>query len=227
MSQLADAAQVSRSTLYRCFRSRQEVERALSDAGVDGAVVSRQPRERCLDAVQTLATTVGLPRMTLDAVAEQAGVGIASVYRIFGNRRGLLEAFALERSPRSLLEAVLVDDGGTLEESLETLVGAVLKQVFEQAPWLMLAVSADDESRELASELIEVEREGRARLTTLFERFVRRGELHGEPRALSQALLSLAAGRAVFAKIDGAPPGPDDARALVQLFLAGARARSE
>jgi len=222
MSRLANAAGISRTTLYRRFRSRDEVERALRKAGVEATERPRPPRERCLDAVGVLATTVGLARMTLDAVAEEAEVGVATLYRLFGNRRGLLQAFTVERSPRAQLEAAMLDDTARLETTLEALVAGVLRQAFEHAPWLGVAVAGDEESRELASELAAVEREARERLTLFMRRQVRRGRLRGKPRLLAQALLSLAAGRALFSRLDGERPAAEDVRVLVEMFLRGA-----
>lgn len=227
MARLAREANVSRTTLYRRFRSRQEVEQALRDAGVEGMVELAGPRERCLDAVGVLATTAGLARMTLEAVADEAKVGIASVYRIFGGREALLQAFALERSPRAVLEAVMLDDDAPLQTMVETLMAAVLQQVFDHAPWMGLAFAADDESRELASEFVALEREGRERLVAFMARYVDRGELSGEPRLLAEALLSLAAGRALFARADGRSPDPDDARGLARVFLDGTRGSNQ
>ena len=223
MAQLAKRAGVSRTTLYRRFRSRAEVEEALREAGLEGAG-SSSARKRCLDALGELIAQLGPARTTIESVAEAAGVGVASVYRIFGNRRELLGAFAAERSPQSLLEAVIVDEHAPLACTLEALVAAVLQQVVEQGAWIGLALSADPESRELMADFIAVEREGRARLEHLMARYVEQGELAGEPAVLAQVLLSLAAGRALFLRADGAQPGSEDAREMVRIFIHGAGA---
>jgi AcrR family transcriptional regulator len=219
MARLAKEAGVSRATLYRRFQSRGAVEQALREAGV--GVTPRTPRERCLDAVGALAVTAGLPAMTIAAVADEAQVGVATVYRLFENRSGLLRAFTVERGPRARLELAMLDEGAPLVATLQALVAALLAQVHDHAPWLGLAMSGDDESRALVAELVAVERAGRARLTQFMERRVARGELSGEPRLLAQALLSLAAGRALFSRVDGERPTAEDARAVVRLFLHG------
>ena len=218
MAQLAREAKVSRATLYRRFGSREAVEEALREAGLE-ANGAASTRERCLDAVAALLVRVGPARMTLEAVAGEAKVGVASVYRIFGGRKGLLEAFSRERSPRSLLEGAMVERDAPLEATLETLVHAVMGQVFEHAPWFGLAFAQDEESREL----VAVEREGRARLTDFMADQVERGELLGAPQVLAEALLSLAAGRALFMRAAGRQASVEDARVLAQLFLEGAR----
>ncbi|EDM73984.1 hypothetical protein PPSIR1_14455 [Plesiocystis pacifica SIR-1] len=223
MSQLASAAKVSRATVYRHFRSRSELEQALRQAGIEASEPPASARERCLDAVASLATSRGLPRMTMESVADHAGIGVATVYRIFGTRKALLRAFTAERSPRAVLDAVMLDADASLEQALETLVDAVLRQVSDHAPWFGLSFAADEESRELVAELVAVEREARAGLVAFMARQVDAGALVGDPRTLAQALLSLAAGQALFARADARSPAPADARQLVELFLHGAR----
>lgn len=203
MARLATEAGISRTTLYRRFRSREEVETALRVAGFETVKARPSTRERCLDAVAVLATTVGLGRMTLDAVAGEAEVGVATVYRLFGNRKGLLRAFTTERSPRARVEAAMLDHDAPLEATLEGIVAALLKQLHQNAPWLGIAMGKDEESRALVADLVEVEQEGRGRLTSFMEILVQEGRLSGEPRLLAQALISLAAGRALFARVDG------------------------
>ena len=91
---------------------------------------------------------------------------------------GLWVAIALAGDdPATLLDALVFDGDATLDETLEALVDAVLRQVSDHAPWLGLSFAADDESRELAAELVAVEREAREGLVAFMAHQVDAGAL--------------------------------------------------
>lgn len=110
---VAARAGVSRGTVYRRYADRDAILAAL------GAVEPPEPRERILDAVGRLLKRKGLSATTIDEVAAEAEVGVATVYRRFGDRRGLLQAFLTERTPRRL--ATALDTGGEPGEVLRQL----------------------------------------------------------------------------------------------------------
>ena len=110
---VAREAGVSRSAVYRAFPDRAALDDALRASGVP----LRAPRELLLDACGALLRSDGPQGLTLAAVAEAAGVGEATLYRTFGDRDGLLGAWARERSPRRLANQ-LADLSGPPRESL-------------------------------------------------------------------------------------------------------------
>src|SRR5438067_13759423 len=75
MAQLAQHAGVSRATLHRHFRSRQDLLRELD---LEPAPLARQ---RALDAAIELLARHGLADLSMDAVAERAGISRANLYR--------------------------------------------------------------------------------------------------------------------------------------------------
>lgn len=68
------------------------------------AASADQNRRRILDATEQLAGEGGLAALTLDRVAEEAGVTRATVYRHFGSRGGLFEALSWDRVSRAQLD---------------------------------------------------------------------------------------------------------------------------
>lgn len=60
--------------------------------------------ERILDAALALVVESGMRAVTMDAVADRAGVGRMTVYRRFGGRAGLIEALTVRETRRSLAE---------------------------------------------------------------------------------------------------------------------------
>jgi len=59
---------------------------------------------RILDAALELAAASGVRNLTMDSVAERAGVGRMTVYRRFGGREALIEALAVREARSCLAE---------------------------------------------------------------------------------------------------------------------------
>jgi AcrR family transcriptional regulator len=57
---------------------------------------------RILDATLDVAAASGIRHLTVDEVARRAGVGRVTVYRKFGDRRGLVDALGLREARRCL-----------------------------------------------------------------------------------------------------------------------------
>ena len=95
---VARQAGLSRAAVYKLYPSRAALHRGLVEAGLSAVGV----RERLLDACGAVLREAGPSDLTLAEVAEVAKVGEATLYRQFGDREGLLEAWAAERSPRRL-----------------------------------------------------------------------------------------------------------------------------
>ena len=108
------------------------------------AVAASSTRQRLIEAATTLIVTSGFSAVTMDDVADRAGVSRPTVYRIFGSKVGLLEAVAwnalatsgLERvdaarnlpEPREALASFLIENCRMLDSA-----GAVLRAAVEAA----------------------------------------------------------------------------------------------
>jgi AcrR family transcriptional regulator len=242
MGQLAEAAGVSRATLYRRVPSREALAQRLRAHGVEpGAELGEPTRERILDATRALLNAQGL-QFTIEQIAEAAGVGAATVYRAFGDREGLLQAFFAERSPRRVAAAQLGDLDAPIEEALQGLVVSVLRFVLAHPGLARLMLL--DEGPE-ARELQRLRQGGRSTITQLLAYLraqIDRGVLAPrDPWLLASSLVGAVFGSAVLVPrlhaLQGSrrPPGglvlaPDDdaaiderARELVAMWLKGAK----
>ncbi len=164
VDQVARAAGVSRATVYRLFRSRDEL---LARAGLRP---DPDAADRSLRAAAALIEERGLHGFTFDDVAERARVSRATVYRLFPGRPALLKALLLGYSPlqpvvetferlrdrppdevmpavaraavavvdrnRGLLLSVLSDGARLDAEVLETLRFAVVRMAAVAVPYL-------------------------------------------------------------------------------------------
>jgi AcrR family transcriptional regulator len=98
---IAADAGVSRATFYRYFPSRAAL--------LDGLDIDRDPgtRERVLAAAMELLARDGLARLSVDDVADRAGVSRASVYRLYPGKSALFGALLAAESPFVEISAAL------------------------------------------------------------------------------------------------------------------------
>ncbi len=92
MNELAAAAGVSLSTLYRLFGSREGLLRELE------VELPPSARERVLDAAYELVGQRGLADLAMEDIAETAGVSRATLYRLFPGKSELFRDLLRSRS---------------------------------------------------------------------------------------------------------------------------------
>lgn len=112
VAEIARAAGVSRATFYRHFRAREELETELQVEPEPGS------RERILEAALEMLGHTGLADLSMDELAERAGVSRASLYRLFPGKSALFTEIVRTYSP---LEPV--------SEALATLKGRPPEEV--------------------------------------------------------------------------------------------------
>src|SRR5947207_2367750 len=83
LSGIAQAAGISRATLYRAFSSREELLHALA------LEPEPESRERLLTKALEMIGAQGLAALSMDALAEAAGVSRATLYRLFPGKASL------------------------------------------------------------------------------------------------------------------------------------------
>ena len=93
VADFAAAAEVSRASFYRHFKSRDELLDALAFAPEPGT------RDRILEAAVALVGDRGLTGMSMDELADRAAVSRATLYRIFPGKASLLGALIEGYSP--------------------------------------------------------------------------------------------------------------------------------
>lgn len=137
MEELASAGGVALRTLYRLFGSRQVI---LREAGCAPEPTARQ---RILEAGLELVGRSGLAELSMDELAEAAGVSRATLYRLFPGKSalfsGLIEAYSpweavltvIEAMPDGPPDEVMPAVGRAIAETMEGRTGLLLRMVFE------------------------------------------------------------------------------------------------
>lgn len=106
LERIAKRAGISRSTIFRRVRSRQELEEAVRAAGIDpGQRLS--VRDRAIAAATELIVAEGVGALTVEEVARHAGCAVTSVHTQCGGRDGLLSAVFEQHAPLPAVEHLL------------------------------------------------------------------------------------------------------------------------
>jgi AcrR family transcriptional regulator len=131
MERLVEATGISRATLYRRFGSREALlQRLAADHALEVQEVPDIPT-RIVEATRVVLNRSGYSGVTMEQIAQEAGVGAATVYRHFGNKETLLDAFMRANSPRTVLRNLIADEESDLEADLVMLGSAMLEFIQE------------------------------------------------------------------------------------------------
>jgi AcrR family transcriptional regulator len=99
-------------------------------------------RQKILDAAMRLLAATGTSSLSLDEVAREAGVGVGTVYRRFGDRAGLLSSL-IDKREREFQQAVMtgpppLGPGAPAAERIRVFLHALLSRQEEQWQLLLL-----------------------------------------------------------------------------------------
>jgi TetR/AcrR family transcriptional regulator, repressor for uid operon len=151
---------------------------------------------RVLDAALELAGAAGLEHLTMDDVAQRAGVGRMTVYRRFGSRTALIDALAVRECRRCLERiAAAIDPEAPADERIAAQFTETLA-VIREHPLLAHLARFEPESllRELTRDGSAVFRLVREFLIGLIAEGQRAGELlPGDPAIHAELALRLGA----------------------------------
>lgn len=141
MAQLTDKANVSRATIYRRVGNKESLLTHLAE--VRGADISTLPniRTRILQGARQLFGRTGFSQATMEQIAEEAGVGVATVYRHFGDKESLLQAFVDKISPKTAIATITVHPTADVAADLTAIARTILPFFYENRDILRLSFS--------------------------------------------------------------------------------------
>jgi len=176
---------------------------------------SEEAHQAILDATLALLVEVGFSALTVEGVAQRAGVGKATIYRRWPSKLPLVvEAF-------SQLPALEEVDSGNLVEDLSAMLKSYL-QLFNQTPLAAVLPSLAGErahNPELSKLFDPVMKARRGPLIRALERSVARGEL---PADLDVELAAdLVVGPIAVRVMNGSRVNPRSVGPIVELALRG------
>jgi AcrR family transcriptional regulator len=227
MEQLAKESQLSRATLYRRTGSKEALlqrlarERGLKTEALDGADIPT----RILQAARIAFGKNGLTRTTMEEVAAEAGLGVATLYRHFGDRESLIRAFMQQYAPRRAFERVARQSHGDIEADLTHLITEMLTFLHENRDMIWLGLVEGEKTERLLARLREAPKGTRIDMVRFFETAVASGQLQAEdPEQMTTALAGMLVAFALEVPVYGGPPLEDPrqtAEFIARLFLHG------
>ena len=226
MDDLALRSGLSRATLYRKVGSREAVLAALAEQG-QAPTDRADTRERILDAALDVFARAGFELATIDEIAGQAGVGVATIYRQFGDKDRLILAVVHERSPRRAAREAASAPTGDLREDLTRLAEAMFAG-FQAHPQLMRLMMLESLRN---GPWVERLREGSPvrtlpMIAALLAPHIKSGLLRpGDPVRYAQAFAGQIMAFGLIGPLLGPLPAPEPAvaaRFVTDLFLHGA-----
>lgn len=190
MDQLAAKAGVSRATIYRQLGGKKALLKRLADEhGLDDLDQPDAP-SRILQAARQLFAAEGMLTPTMEQVAAAASVGVATVYRHFGDKYGLIRAFLQSAHPHLPLEQA--DMSGNLRQDLARLVETMVQFIVENQDMARLSFSNAREWRDQLVNLRPFQERTLSRVTTFFQSQIDAGQLRPcDPQQSATALLGM------------------------------------
>jgi AcrR family transcriptional regulator len=225
MDQLAQKAQVPRATLYRHVGSKKALLLQLSREHSLTLDQLSDMRARILRAARQVFGRFGPANATMEQIAEAAGVGVATVYRHFGEKDQLVWAFITELSPRpSIRDTVQPSDD--LAADLTALASVLLPASYEYRDILRFILTGSEAERTYIQHLRTGSDHTLDQLAAYFAAQSNAGRLPADyqPQELAMAFLGLILAFAVIGPnhYGLALDEPDRIVALiVQLFVQG------
>lgn len=197
VDQLAEAANMSRASVYRRIGSKEALLQHLAQRrGVSAEEFGpRDVRNEILLAARGLFGRHGLGNVTMEQIAQEAGVGIATVYRQFGDKAGLLHAFSQAFRPQVLQPDALLGQSGNLRDDLVRVVERLLRFMGENGDLFRLILVEQSADLELVRAIQQTPNRTLFRLAAFFQAQMEAGQLNGgDAQQMALALIGMVFG---------------------------------
>ncbi len=225
MEQLVERANIPRATIYRRIGNKEALLRHLAEQH-GHEVETADIRSRMLEAARQVFGRYGLQNTTMEQIASEAGVGVATVYRHFGDKDGLIRAFIEASAFNSVVSELTRTPSADVASDLRELATILLRLIDENRAMLRLVLFSNESDRTYLQRMRSSTERTLARLTDYFAFQIAAGRLQaaGSAQDLGLTFMGMVMGHAIIGPLHYDIPLDDPARVsrlLVALFLHG------
>jgi len=192
MEQLEAKTNISRATIYRHVGNKEMLLKRL--AHERGETFEKlDTRLRILKSARVVFGRNGLAATTMEQIANESGVGVATVYRHFGDKESLIHAFIEEMVPRTAVHTLALHPTEDVVHDLEEIVKSIMTFFFDNRDVLRLIFMGSETERRYLKNLRQGSDTTLSLLTNYFRRQLDAGRLQsvGEPGELALALMGM------------------------------------
>ncbi len=162
LADIAARANVSRQTIYKHLGNKDKI---LSLLGADAPNVEA----RIMKGVLDVATVQGFKAATVEAIAEAAGVGPATIYRRFTDKETLIRCFIKRQTPRHKMPDLPPDSDADFAGQLAAIVTHMLHFMHAHKTLVRLIFSGNEADRAYLQALRDESNSTFARLNAFFK----------------------------------------------------------
>ncbi len=213
LADIAAKAGVSRPTIYKHLGNKDKI---LNLLGEDATNVEA----RIMQGVLQVAQMQGFKAATVEAIAEAAGVGPATIYRRFTDKDGLIRAFIERHTPRDKLPTFPLETQGNFPAQLKIITTHMLRFMAEHKVLVRLIFSGNQADRAYLGALRDTSNSTFSRLEAFFQTHQQAGHISGTilPALLTTNLFGMVYAQAIIIPSDHPLDITAASHSICQLF---------
>lgn len=153
LDQLVQSTNTSRATLYRRIGNKDELLKKLADQGLIQLNNQADAKSRILAATRIVVSKHGFINCTMDQIATESGLGIATLYRHFTEKENLLRAFTKEIKSEVAIEKFNLAADSSVEDGVIILAKTMLKFIDDNKDIVKILFFGNPEERKYITEI--------------------------------------------------------------------------
>lgn len=229
LDQLQERTGLSRATLYRRIGSKESLlERLVAEK-----LITPDPqadiKSRVFSAAKKVIANTGFIACTMEQIAGEAGLGIATLYRHFGDKENLLTSFVNQLHPRMDIQSILSAQDISLERDLRKVITIALRFFSDNTELAKILYSLQTAEREYLVRIRKKTPSTMGHIARYLERHQKAGDLRSDVSAADLALIlnGLLMQFSLFApsQINRPLDVKKDTEIILKMFLGGATAQ--
>lgn len=229
LDQLQQRTGISRATLYRRIGSKEKLLARLADENLIEPGLHADVKSRIYKATRKVVADAGFIACTMEQIASESGLGVATLYRHFGDKKNLLTSFISQLQPRLDIKSILNAEDILLERDLGKVIGIALRFFGENQDLLKILYSLQNAERAYLARIRDKSSSTIIHIARYLERHQQSGALRSDISAEDMALVlnGLLVQFTLFAPLlTGRPLDVErDSETILKLFLQGTQAR--